>query len=116
TRSWRCQAAGLSAIGGVLALVCLALTRHQIGYWKDGVSVWSRAVAVEKDNYDAHDILGRALAEGGRIDEAIREFQASISLKPVRAGADAHFYLGDAFIFTGREEDAIRQYQKAMEI
>ena len=41
TRGWHYQSIGLGAAGGVLALICIVLTRHQLGYWKDGVSLWS---------------------------------------------------------------------------
>ena len=116
TRRWRYQAAGLAVIGGVVLLVCVALTRHQVGYWKDGVTVWGHTVAVEKDNYSAHDILGRALFVQGRFDEAIREFQESIRLKPDLDAAEPRYYLGDIFMQQGRVDEAIEQFQKAMEI
>jgi len=116
TSRWRCQTAGLAATGGAVILVCVMLTRHQVGYWKDGVTLWSHAVALEQNNYSAHDILGRALAAQERFDEAIREYQESIRLKPDHAAAEARFYLGGIYIDQGRVDEAIEQYQKAMEI
>jgi tetratricopeptide (TPR) repeat protein len=113
TRGWHYQGIGLGAAGGVLALVCIVLTRHQIGYWKNDISVWQRAVAVTGNNYDAHNMLGRAFAVRGRMDEAIREFQEVVRLNP--SFAEAHNSLGRAFAAMGRMNEAIACYQKALE-
>ena len=116
TRRWRYQVAGLAVMGGMVLLVCIGLTRQQVGYWQDGVTLWGHAVAVENDNYSAHDILGRALFAQGRNNEAIHEFQESLRLKPDHAAAEARYYLGGIFMRQGRVDEAIDQYQKAMEI
>ena len=114
TRGWHYQGIGLGTAGGVLALVCIVLTRHQIGYWKDDVSVWRRAIAVTGNNYDAHNMLGRAWFAQGRMDEAIREFQEVVRLNP--GFAEAYNILGRAFDAEGRVDEAIACYQKALEI
>jgi tetratricopeptide (TPR) repeat protein len=113
-RRWRHQTFDLSVTGGVLALVCIGLTRHQIGFWHDGVSVWSRAITVEKNNYDAHDRLGRAFFSYQRIDEAIREFQEAVRLKPDVAAT--YCSLGRILYSQGRIDEAIENYQKALKV
>jgi len=114
TRGWHYQGIGLGAAGGVLALVCIVLTRHQIGYWKDDVSVWQRAIAVTGNNYDAHDMLGRAFGVRERMDEAIREFQEVVRLNP--GFAEAQNSLGRAWEAKGRVNEAMACYQKALEV
>ena len=114
TRGWHYQSIGIGAIGGVLALFCIVLTRHQIGYWGDGNRVWSRAIAVTENNYGAHNCLGRTWFSQGRLDEAIREFQEVIRLNP--NFAEAYISLGRSFTDSKRVDEAIVCYQKVLEI
>jgi tetratricopeptide (TPR) repeat protein len=114
TKGWYYQSIGLGAAGGVLALVCIGLTRHQIGYWKDGVSLWSRAVAVTENNYEAHNMLGRAWFTQGRLDEAICEMQEVARLNP--GFAEAYCNMGRAYVAKGRVDEAVACYQKALEV
>ena len=114
SKGWRYQIVGLSAVGGVAILGCIGVTRHQIGYWRDGVSLWGRAVAVTDRNYDAHNRLGRALLLLGRQDEASREFQEAVRLKP--DFAEAWGNLGQTYDNKGQFDEAIVCYRKAVEI
>ena len=50
----------------------------------------------------------------GQPDEAIRQFQEAIRLKPDYA--EAHSNLGTAFFQQGRADEAIRQYQEALRL
>ncbi len=114
TRGWHYQSIGLGAVGGMLVLVCIVLTRHQLGYWKDDVSVWERAIAVTENNYQAHNRLGRALFLQRRVDDAIREFQEVVRLNP--GFAEAYNVLGRSFAAQGRVDDAMACFQKALKI
>ena len=114
TTGWHYQSIILGTAGGVLVLACIMLTRHQIGYWKNDVSVWQRAIAVTENNYDAHNCLGRAWFSQGRLDEAIREFQEVVRLNP--GFAEAYNSLGHSLAARGRVDEAVACYQKALEI
>jgi protein O-mannosyl-transferase len=54
TRQWRYQIAALSTLALVATILCAAMTRWEIGFWKDGVTVWTRAAVVTENNYIAH--------------------------------------------------------------
>ena len=114
TSGWRCQSTGLGAVGGVLALVCIGLTRHQIGYWEDGISLWRRAVTVTGKNFEAHNWLGCALTSQKRYDEAIPEFQEAARLNT--AFAEPYNSLGHIAAWLGRVSEAIVYYQRALAI
>ena len=114
TRGWHYQSLGLGAAGGMLALVCIVLTRHQMGYWKNGVSVWRHAVSVTENNFGAHNCLGCTWFTQGRWDEAIREFQEVIRLNP--GFAEAYYSLGHSFDTKGRVDEAMACFKKALEI
>jgi Flp pilus assembly protein TadD len=50
----------------------------------------------------------------GKLDEAIRQFQEAIRLKP--GYAEAHNNLGTAFYQQGRAGEAIREFQEALRL
>jgi tetratricopeptide (TPR) repeat protein len=49
-------------------------------YWRDGLALFDRAVSVTSGNYIMHELLGRELADRGRLDEAIGQFAKSIRI------------------------------------
>jgi len=114
TRGWRYRVPGLVVACQVSLVLCLALTRQQIGHWKDGEALFRWAVAVTEKNPMAHNNLGNALYRKGRIDEAIRHYQEAIRLKPDYA--DAHNNLGVVLYKKGQVEEAIRQFQEALKL
>ena len=50
----------------------------------------------------------------GRLDEAIREYQAALRINP--DDADAYFSLGAIYTQQGRTDEAIREYQAALRV
>ena len=112
TRRWRWQVLGLSVAGGAAIALCLPLTRQQIGYWKDSETLLRHSLAITKSNEVPLTFLGTALGEKGRIDEAIRQYQAALRLNP--DFAPAHNELGVALSHKGRVDEAITQFQEAI--
>jgi tetratricopeptide (TPR) repeat protein len=114
TRGWRYQAMALSVGGGAAIILCLALTRQQLGYWQDSESLFEHAVKVTENNHLAHYNLGTFLSQKGQMDEAIRHLQETIRLKP--AYAPAHCNLGVALGENGQTDEAIRQFREALRL
>ena len=114
TRGWRYQGLTLSVGGGAAIVLCLALTRQQIGYWKDSEALFRHALDATENNYLAHNSLGAALIKKGQINEAIRQCQEAIRLRP--GYALAHNNLGLAFVEQGQATEAISQYQEAIRV
>ncbi len=57
----------------LVVLAALAIISHrQIGYWKDDVAMWSRAVQVTKGNLVAEDNLGAVLLNRGELQQGRR--------------------------------------------
>ncbi len=114
TRRWRYQVLALSAAGGAAIVMCLALTRQQIGYWKDGEALFRHVLGITDNNPIAHNNLGIALVPKGQLGEAIRQYQEALRLKPDYA--DAYNNLGNALGLQGQTDEAIRQFQEALRL
>jgi Flp pilus assembly protein TadD len=114
TRRWHYPVIALSVAGGAAIVLCLALTRQQIGYWKDGVALFRHALAVTENNQTVHVALGDALGRKGQTDEAIRQYQEILRLKP--GYALAHNNLGIALVLKGQTDEAIRELQEAIRL
>ena len=50
TRGWRHQGRRWSVAGAAAILLCLALTRQQIGYWQDSEALFRHALEVTENN------------------------------------------------------------------
>ena len=113
-RRWRYYKTALSVMGCTAIVLCLGLTRQQLGYWQDTETLFRHALEVTDKNFIAHNSLGVTLDRKGQIDEAIRQFQAAIRLKPDYP--NAHNNLGVALGRKGQTDDAISQYQEAIRL
>jgi protein O-mannosyl-transferase len=114
TRSRRYHAIALSVAGSTAIMLCLALTRQQLGYWKDSETLFRHTIAVTENNYMAHKTLGDALDKKGQTGEAVSQFQEAIHLQP--GYAYAHNNLGVALLDKGQTDEAIGQYQEAIRL
>lgn len=102
----------LSALTIVIMLVMASLTSMQLQHWRNTLTLFSRAVAVTTGNWVAHYNLGLSLLNGGKVDEAITHFIASIQAKP--SYALAFKGLGVARHKKGEYRLAIEAYKSAL--
>jgi protein O-mannosyl-transferase len=114
TRHWRYQVLAWSVAVGVAVVFCLALTRQQIGYWRDSEALFRHAVEVTQNNEFAHNNLGVALDRNAHLDEAIRQFQEAVRLQP--SHSVSHYNLGIALDKKGQMAEAIHQFQEAIRL
>ena len=114
TRWWRHQVMILSVAGGAAIILCLGITRQQLGYWQDSETLFRHALEVTDNNYLAHNNFGFMLAQRGQLDEAISHFQEAIWLKPDYS--EAYNNLGFVFDKRGQLDEAITQYQEAIRL
>jgi Flp pilus assembly protein TadD len=114
TRRWRYHGIALSVAGSAAVVLCMMLTRQQLGHWKESETLFRHALAITENNWQAHYNLGIALGRKGQIDEAITQYQEAIRLKP--GYSDAHNNLGNALAKKGQIDVAISQYQEAIRL
>jgi tetratricopeptide (TPR) repeat protein len=93
---------------------CLMLTENQLRYWRNSESLFTRTLAVTKDNDVAHLNLGVALARQGRLAEALANYQEAIRINP--SLVLAHNNLGNLLNNTGKLEEALVEYRKAVQL
>ena len=93
-----------------VAVIGLAWCAHvQASYWRNGESLWGHALAVTSGNFLAHDGLGQCLANRGRLDEAIDQFQRAVDIAPGYPEIETNLIL--ALIKKGRTDEAITHSQ-----
>ncbi|HEY5975582.1 MAG TPA: tetratricopeptide repeat protein [Geobacteraceae bacterium] len=103
------------AVGVITMLALLALlTRQQLGYWRDSVTLLRRTVAVTTDNPLAEYYLGDALYEAQAMDEALHHYTRSLLLKPYQSAV--HNGLAGVYARQGDLARAAHHYEAALEI
>jgi tetratricopeptide (TPR) repeat protein len=112
SRAWSMRGAVLSVTAAAVIGACGCMTAKQIGYWKNSVILFSRAVAVTKDNETAYCNLGSGLAREGRLPEAIAAFQEALRLVPTYREAESN--LGAALAKAGRLDEAMPYLKEAV--
>ncbi len=101
-----------AAVSACLALGVIAW--RQVGFWKSADALFEHAIAVTRDNGEAHYNLGIARLRSDRDEEAAAEFRKAIEIQP--RDPRAHNNLGTAYHRLGRLDDAIAEYRATLAI
>jgi tetratricopeptide (TPR) repeat protein len=75
---------------------------------------YQRALTINPNFAEAHNNMGDAFLQQGRMDEAIAQLQRALAINPNYT--EARYNLGNAFRRQGKENEAIAQFQKALAI
>ncbi|MBN1588100.1 MAG: tetratricopeptide repeat protein, partial [Pirellulales bacterium] len=116
------QASRRPAVLGVAACVLVGLIAAALGTatylrnhdYRDRLAIWEDTVRKCPDNARAHDNLGVALRNLGRLDEAIVHFRRCLELDPDNAVVCNS--LGVALMRRGETEAAIVHLQRSVEL
>jgi len=105
--------AALALVGVAIALGWSALTIRQIGFWKDSIALFTRAIDVAgAGNYLAYDNRGIAWADVGQPAKAIADYKRALAINPSYPNANNNYAL--ALSREGRLAEAIAHYQTAL--
>jgi tetratricopeptide (TPR) repeat protein len=102
------------AVAAVLAIGFGFLTSRRNEDYRSDIAIWGDTVAKRPENPRAHNNLGNALTQSGRIPEAMAHLEYALRIKP--DNAEAHYNLGVALERAGRVQDAIRHYEQVLRI
>ena len=106
------SAAAILAIVAIVAL--MTCSWFQIGYWKNSIALFEHAVKVTRNNDVAHNNLGWALGEVGRLDEAIEQYNEALRIFPDYV--DAKGNLANALAKRGSSGEAERLYSEMLRL
>ena len=104
----------LIAAAMAVLLALIGLTRLQVGFWSDSVTIFEHTLRVTTDNYVAHDNLGIALVARGDVEAGIRQYGESLRIKP--DFIKAHNNLGWVLAERHRPEEAIDHFRHALRV
>lgn len=99
---------------GLLLVGCGVLTWKRARLFTDVDTLWHATLAANPNCAVAHNHVGAALFEKGRVDEAIVHYQNALAILP--RYELAHYHLGCALAEKGQTDDAIAHYRNALEI
>jgi tetratricopeptide (TPR) repeat protein len=109
---WPYQKYRFAVIALVVSGILMAVAWQQIGYWKNGVTLFKRDVDVTENNYIAEHNLGQALLLRGKFSEAAVHFKKSLEINP--RFAIAHLNMGVVLARQDKPEEALQSYAKAL--
>ena len=102
------RGAALLLIPGLLAIPA----QRQTNFWRNGETLFHRALAVSRDTVFARINLGVAIVELGRPEEALGQYEAALRLEP--DNVHAHHNLGAVLGAVGRIEEGIEHVRRAV--
>jgi tetratricopeptide (TPR) repeat protein len=98
----------------VVLLVLAVLTRHQLAFWNDNVTLWTHSIESSTDNYVAHDNLALLLIDRGQTDEAMQHFQAALAI--YRSDPTSNLQIAVYDHQHGKLQEAIARYDQMISI
>ena len=110
-----------AALGAIVVITYIAVTRQQVKYWRDTFTVANHALAVTSNNPVAHDMIGQVLGAEGKYKPAVEHFRAALKADPDYGTARYDLAVAltrsaDAQAMAGRLEEAIATYQSAVQV
>ncbi|MFH1481524.1 MAG: tetratricopeptide repeat protein, partial [Pseudomonadota bacterium] len=104
----------LAFSAGISLSAILVLSWFQIPHWRNSITLFQHTLRVVPDNSQAHNNMGLALLDQGKIDESISRFREALRIKS--SFPDAHNNLGNALLQQGKADEAIAHYQTSLRV
>ena len=111
---WSHRKIWLATLTTLLLSILMVVTWKQVRYWKSSITLYEHALEETSKNWLAHNNLGIALENQGRVDEAIDHYFEALRIKP--GYTDAHNNLGVALEKQGFTNEAIGHYLEALQV
>ena len=109
--SYRSRPVVLAVSAAIVLSVLTARSWVQLQHWRNSTVLFEHALQVTHRNYLAHNNLGAALFNQGKIEEAINHYYQAVQIRPDYERA--YFNLGNGFAELGNIDAARRYYAKA---
>lgn len=85
----------------------------EAGNWQAAIDAFSRVVAGDAGNANAHNFLGYAYRRSGKLDLAFRHYEDALRLDPKHRGARE--YVGEAYLMVdnlAKAEEQLRELDR----
>jgi len=105
--------ARLAACGLVLGVLGISTWQHA-RIFRDAETLWQDTLAKNPGCWPAHCNFGVVLAEQGRLDEAIEQYERALQLQP--DFVEAHHNLGNELAAQGKLMEAIPHFERALQL
>lgn len=106
--SWGQKAAALG-----MGLACIVTASAQLRYWQNSRTLFEHTAEVTGPNYLAYAVLGNAMAQEGRYQEAMEYFRSSLALQPRHP--DTLFAAGNACFQARNFKEAAEYFQRVVD-
>lgn len=110
----RCRKTVFTAVALTVFPVMMTVTWLQVRYWADSITLFRHMLTVTSDNFVAHNGMGLALAEQGKLSEAIAHYRETVRLMPYYS--PGYNNLGLALMEQGKLQDAAASFRNALQI
>jgi len=103
-----------AVVAGAVLVTLTVATRDQLATWRDGATLFEHALRTTRDNFIAHDSLGRAYLRAGDFDGAIEQLSAALRIQP--RWPEPRASLGEALLGKGRVDEAVWNCHEAVRL
>ncbi|MEY2410226.1 MAG: protein O-mannosyl-transferase, partial [Verrucomicrobiota bacterium] len=101
----------MCAVAAILIALSITTVR-QTGHWRNSITLWERALAVDSRNFIAHADLAVALTEARQLDLARHHAAEAVRLLP--QFVEARIQLGLISLIEKKPEEAAKHFEEAI--
>jgi tetratricopeptide (TPR) repeat protein len=112
TATWRHRGKFLALPAAAVLLCAIVLTRIQVAYWRDDITLFKHTLSVTENNAVVEMCYGCCLAEAGRADEGLPHLEKAVRISP--NFFEARNKLGILYMRQGKLDEAIKCFTKLL--
>ncbi len=111
---WRLKRTPLVCAALAILMTLIMVSRRQVGYWTDSITLFEHAIAATGGSWVAHNNLGRALTDSGEEEQAFQHYSAALRHNPY--SAHIHVNFGSALLAQGKNDEAADHFEYALKL
>jgi tetratricopeptide (TPR) repeat protein len=72
----------INSLAALALIICMVTTWHQVRFWQNKFTLFTRALNVTSNNWFAHNALGLDFLKREKFDEALNQFSKAMQIVP----------------------------------